>query len=172
MLTYTRFSFCPLCASERITEYMRNGMRCTNCGYTYFHNAAAAVAGIIECDGTILLTRRNHEPRKGFWDLPGGFVDYNETAEAALKREIFEELHCAIENCRYMCSFPNIYRYASVDYFTCDMVFICNLQSEAIIRPNSEIMETMHITKTDIDWDSLAFSSTQAALKYYDAQSA
>jgi ADP-ribose pyrophosphatase YjhB (NUDIX family) len=148
---------------------MHNGMHCSDCGYTYFHNAAAAVAGIIEFNGGILLVRRNHEPRKGFWDLPGGFIDYNETAEEALVRELKEELSCSLVSYSYLCSCPNTYTYASVDYFTCDMIFVCSVDSGAPIVLNKEIMELACVKIPDIPWESLAFSSTRTALKHYIA---
>jgi 8-oxo-dGTP diphosphatase len=49
------------------------------------------VAAIIEKDGKILLTKRNIEPYKGSWVLPGGHIDLDETTEAAVVREVKEE---------------------------------------------------------------------------------
>ncbi|CAM9948269.1 unnamed protein product, partial [Discosporangium mesarthrocarpum] len=39
----------------------------------------------------ILLIKRKNDPCKGFWALPGGFVDENEGLEAAARRELEEE---------------------------------------------------------------------------------
>ncbi len=39
----------------------------------------------------VLLIQRGHEPFKNHWALPGGFVDENETLEAAALRELKEE---------------------------------------------------------------------------------
>jgi 8-oxo-dGTP diphosphatase len=39
----------------------------------------------------ILLTRRNVEPFKGMWCLPGGHIDQYETAKDAVVREVKEE---------------------------------------------------------------------------------
>jgi 8-oxo-dGTP diphosphatase len=39
----------------------------------------------------ILLIERAHEPFKGFWALPGGFTDINESSEETAKRELKEE---------------------------------------------------------------------------------
>ena len=39
----------------------------------------------------ILLIQRGHEPFQGKWAIPGGFIDANETALQAAKRELEEE---------------------------------------------------------------------------------
>jgi 8-oxo-dGTP diphosphatase len=39
----------------------------------------------------VLLIRRKHEPFRGSYALPGGFVDVGETVEAACRRELKEE---------------------------------------------------------------------------------
>jgi len=52
----------------------------------------ATVAAIIKSDeGKILLTRRNVEPFKGQWCLPGGHIDQNENVKDAVVREVKEE---------------------------------------------------------------------------------
>jgi 8-oxo-dGTP diphosphatase len=56
-----------------------------------FKSPNLTVDGIIFRDNTILLIKRKHEPFKGKWALPGGFVEYGETTEKAVIREIFEE---------------------------------------------------------------------------------
>ncbi|WP_276134707.1 NUDIX hydrolase [Polluticoccus soli] len=39
----------------------------------------------------VLLIQRKNEPFKGMWSLPGGFVDIDETCDAAVHRELEEE---------------------------------------------------------------------------------
>jgi len=52
---------------------------------------ALTVDGILIQDRKILLIKRKHQPFKGQWALPGGFVEYGETTEDAVIREMFEE---------------------------------------------------------------------------------
>ena len=40
---------------------------------------------------SIILIKRKNSPYKGFWALPGGFVEYGETVESAVLREVKEE---------------------------------------------------------------------------------
>ncbi len=59
-----------------------------------------AVRGLIEKDGRFLLLKRSKPARgeMGYWELPGGGLDFGESPEAALLREIDEEtgLHVAV----------------------------------------------------------------------------
>lgn len=46
---------------------------------------------VIVREGRIVLIRRDKEPFKGMWALPGGFAEANETAEMCCQREAYEE---------------------------------------------------------------------------------
>jgi 8-oxo-dGTP diphosphatase len=52
---------------------------------------ALTVDGVILKGRSILLIQRKHEPFQGTWALPGGFVEYGETTENAIRREMIEE---------------------------------------------------------------------------------
>ena len=57
------------------------------------------VAGALFRDGRLLLTRRPEgDPLAGFWELPGGKVEADETPEEALAREWREELGVEVES--------------------------------------------------------------------------
>jgi mutator protein MutT len=56
-------------------------------------------ACIVNDQGQIFLALRGQKAKneKGKWEIPGGSVEFGETLENALKREIFEELGIEIE---------------------------------------------------------------------------
>jgi 8-oxo-dGTP diphosphatase len=64
---------------------------CPACGHIHFEDPKVAAAVVVERDGRILLVRRYHEPEKGKWSLPAGFVDGGEDPRAAAVRECLEE---------------------------------------------------------------------------------
>jgi 8-oxo-dGTP diphosphatase len=49
------------------------------------------VTGAVVRDGKVLYVRRNYEPHKGTWTLPGGYVEHTETLDEAVVRELREE---------------------------------------------------------------------------------
>ena len=55
------------------------------------------VAAVIIEDGKVLATQRGYGEYKDFWEFPGGKVEPGETEEAALVRELEEEMACRIE---------------------------------------------------------------------------
>lgn len=55
-------------------------------------NAPGVGCGIVFLkDGHILLLQRRKSPEIGAWGIPGGKIDFLETAEQAIRREAFEE---------------------------------------------------------------------------------
>ncbi len=56
-----------------------------------------AVSGAIFRDGKILLVRRARSPGSGFYSLPGGRVEFAESLDTALHREVDEETGLRIE---------------------------------------------------------------------------
>ena len=167
----TFFKFCPSCASTHFTFPDNRRFLCDDCGFTYYHNIAAAVAIVFTFEDKVLFTVRNVDPDKGKWDLPGGFIDPNETAEEAACREIKEELGIEISNSdlKYITTSPNNYLYKNVPYRTLDIFYECALPSEAIkIKAEDEIQELIWVQRSQIDSSKIGFISIRNVIeKYY-----
>src|SRR6185369_10482882 len=86
---------CPRCGHE--LELTPGRARCPGCGSVYYANSAPAVEGLLERDGKVLLAKRKIEPRRGFWDLPGGFLEEGEEPLDGLRREFREETGLDVE---------------------------------------------------------------------------
>ena len=67
------------------------------------------VAAIIRDGDRIFATQRGYGDFKDGWEFPGGKVEEGETPEAALKREIEEELETEIEVGEYLTTIEHDY---------------------------------------------------------------
>jgi len=113
-------------------------------------------------DGRILLCKRNIEPRKNFWTLPGGFMENGETTTQGALRETMEEANLAAINPRLLSviSLPKwnqihlFYRVDMPDY-------------EFSVTPESNAVELF--TEAQIPWQALAFRTVEQTLKHYFA---
>jgi 8-oxo-dGTP diphosphatase len=85
--------FCPMCAAplEERPAFGRTRPVCPRCGYVGFRNPKIAAGVLVERDGGILLTQRAHDPGQGYWGLPAGYMEWDETVEQAAIREAREE---------------------------------------------------------------------------------
>lgn len=83
------------------------------------------VCGIIWKDGQVLIARRKPEKSLGgYWEFPGGKLEAGEDAEAALIRELKEEMGMTLNNLRYYGSHIHQYDSFSIELlaYECDFV--------------------------------------------------
>ncbi len=62
------------------------------------YNCALTVDCVVTSNSSVVLIKRKNAPYKGFYALPGGFVEENETVEAACIREAREETGLDLKN--------------------------------------------------------------------------
>ncbi len=62
---------------------------CPTCGR--YENRVATVDAVVVRDRCVLLIKRKADPYAGYWALPGGYMEHDETAEQASLRELQEE---------------------------------------------------------------------------------
>ncbi|MBN1796977.1 MAG: NUDIX hydrolase [Spirochaetales bacterium] len=62
---------------------------CPRCGR--YKTRAVTVDAVVVDNDNVLLIKRGNEPFKDCWALPGGYMDFDETAGEACYRELAEE---------------------------------------------------------------------------------
>lgn len=60
-------------------------------------NWCQSVTGVVIRDNTVLLARHTYGSGKGLYIVPGGYVEYGEMPQDAVKREVFEETGITVE---------------------------------------------------------------------------
>ncbi len=159
------FEFCPRCGSKQFNINGERSRHCTNCNLTYYANASAATAAIIiNKKKEILLTTRALNPAKGMLDLPGGFVDINETAEEALIREIKEELNLDINNPQYLFSLPNQYEFSNIIIHTLDLFFLVKINKNAIISTADDVASAQFFDLKHVNIENIGLQSIKTAI--------
>jgi len=160
--------FCPKCGSNEFQFQGEKSFLCKQCGFHFFINSAAAVAGLIENEkGELMLTIRAFDPNKGMLDLPGGFVDPLESAEEAIIREIKEELNLNITQLEYLTSFPNEYVFSGYSVFTTDLAFICKVKGWENMHIKDDISDIQFFTLDNIPWDKITAPSIRQIIETY-----
>jgi ADP-ribose pyrophosphatase YjhB (NUDIX family) len=157
---------CPRCGAPRADRAIP--LRCPACGLVLFCNAAVGVGAFIaDPVGRVLFTVRAKDPGKGMLGLPGGFVDAGESAEDALRREAREEIGGTLGAIRYLCSSPNRYLYAGVDYDVLDVFFAAELAPGELQTDADEIAGMRWLHPAEVDPAQIAFPSMRAAWQVY-----
>ncbi len=100
----TRYKFCPSCGGNLTTKMREHRQRlvCNKCDGILYINSKPCVAVLVEKEGRLMLTRRGIEPFRGWWDLPGGFLEDGEHPQEGARREIREETGLEVQITRLM----------------------------------------------------------------------
>ncbi|WP_354685547.1 NUDIX domain-containing protein [Cupriavidus necator] len=79
-----------------------------------------AVGVLVQPDGHFLLAQRpDGKPYEGYWEFPGGKLEPGETVEAALARELHEELGLDVTQCERWHILEHDYPHAYVRLYFC-----------------------------------------------------
>lgn len=150
--------------------------KCPQCGFVDYPNPKPCIGVIIEHAGRILLARRGEEPKRGMYDIPGGFVENGETVEAAVAREITEETSLQLVPApagaseplrpgefRYFASFPD--EYGPHRTATVNLMFIAQAETDRF-QAGSDVAELQWHSVDAVPTD-LAFVHQQIAMQRF-----
>ncbi len=133
---------------------------CPACQTIHYQNPKLVVGCVPEHDGRILLCKRAIEPRLGYWTVPAGFMENDETLTAAAARESREEALAEVEVGSLL---------AVVDVVHAHQVHV--LYRARLPRPEfgvgAESLEVGLYRPEDIPWPEIAFPSVEFALRRY-----
>ncbi len=94
---FVNFNYCPKCGQKNsVVKKSNSNFACSICGWQFWNNPKTSVTTLFIKDNLILTAVRGSDGSRqdlnGRLQLIGGFVDYNESAYDAAKREAMEEL--------------------------------------------------------------------------------
>ena len=133
---------------------------CKACELIHYQNPKILVGSIVECNDKVLLCKRATEPRLGFWTLPSGYMENDETVVEAAVRETEEETKVLVKKMSLYAVFscPDINQV----YF----IFRGKTENDCA-STTEESAETRYFQKQDIPWENLSYSIMRKALDWY-----
>lgn len=131
-----KFTYCTACGGKLYQED-ETTYHCKSCSTKLWNNPKAAAGVILLQDKQVLVAKRAREPQKGKYDFPGGFLDYNEDAEDAARRELLEEAGIKLGNLELIATSTHEYAEGTS---SCDLLFLAT-DWEGDIRPNDDVAE-------------------------------
>ncbi len=139
---------------------------CAHCGIVHYQNPKMVIGSIpvwdLAGDTRVLLCRRAIEPRHGYWTLPAGFMENEETTGEAAARETLEEAGARIE-LQPLYTLLNVPHVHQVHLFY--RARLLDLGFEAGI----ESLEVKLFAEHEIPWDEIAFPTVSHTLKLFFA---
>jgi len=95
------YRYCPKCSREMISREVDgfHRMVCADesCGFIFYQNPVPAAGVIIVENDSVLLVKRAHPPRIGWWCIPAGFMEWSESPRQTAVRELAEETGLEVE---------------------------------------------------------------------------
>jgi ADP-ribose pyrophosphatase YjhB (NUDIX family) len=161
------FTFCPRCGAP-LTEGIAFGRLhrlCRYCGFIQFRDPKVAVGAIVTNSTQVLLVCRSAEPRVGFWALPAGYMDADESPEEALVREITEETGLAVR----IGELAGIVPLAGWRERRGIMLVYKAKPAGGQLLAGDDVSEARWFGAADIPWDEVAFESTAEFLRAWVA---
>ena len=138
----------------------RERLVCETCGFVHYDNPKIVVGAVCAWDDTLLLCRRAIEPRRGYWTIPAGYIELNETVAEGAAREVLEEAGATIE-IEGVIAVYSIPRISQVQ-----VIHAARLTSPRL-APGPESLDARLVRWDRIPWDDLAFPSVRWALDHY-----
>lgn len=138
----------------------RERLVCTDCGHIHYENPKMVCGVLAVHDGRILLCRRAIEPRYGYWTLPAGFMELDESMKDGAKRETAEEADGIATNLQ-------LYALFDLPYVgQIHAMYLANLQ-DGQFGVGAESLECGLFLPDEIDIDNLAFETVKQTICHY-----
>lgn len=133
---------------------------CTTCHVIHYQNPKVVVGCVPEWEDKILLCRRAIEPRLGWWTVPAGFMENNETLAQAAARETLEEANARVE-------IGNLYAIYSLPHISQVYVLFRAQLLDLDFKPGIESLEVKLMNEHEIPWNEMAFRVIHDPLRRY-----
>src|SRR2546421_5133420 len=162
----SRMKFCANCGAAVVQRVPPGDTLarwvCEHCGEIHYQNPKLVIGTVPEHEGKVLLCRRAIEPRYGYWTLPAGFMENDETTAQAALRETLEEAGAPVElqEPLTLISLPRVEQ---------GHLFFCARLRSGDHKPREGTLEVALFEEAAIPWDQIAFRTVATTLRHWFA---
>ena len=146
-------NFCRRCGAA-LTHQQAHIYRCAN-GHTLYVNSSPAVGiFLVNERDEVVVAVRAIDPGKGKFDAPGGFLDSSETLEAAITREVQEEIGVSPESYdppQCLASGIDPYEFKGETQDVLASIFWARLHAGAELNPQDDVASVELVPLKDLN---------------------
>lgn len=157
-------NFCSHCGQPVVLSVPDHDDRprhvCPSCNTVHYQNPKMVVGCIPLWQDRILMCRRDIDPRRGYWTLPAGFLENDETTMEGARRETFEETGAQV---------VDLVPYVMIDIPHIHQIYLMfrSRLSAPDFHTTRESSEVCLMEETDIPWEDIAFKVIHQTLRHF-----
>ena len=159
-------SFCYQCGTQLQVEIPPGDDRprecCPACRWVNYENPKVQVGLVATYRGRMLWLKRATEPRLGYWAIPAGYMEFNESLREATAREAYEETGLSVRPEDLV-----LYSVGTLAYINeVHVLFRTEVKSPAI-SPGVEALEVGWFAEDELPWQDLAFPDVAESARMF-----
>lgn len=156
--------FCSACGAS-VTLIIPEGDNreryvCVTCESIHYQNPRVVAGCLPVWDDQVLLCLRAINPRSGYWTLPAGFHENNETVATGAARETAEEANARVHDL-------SLYTVFSLPHISQIYMFYRAELSDLDFSAGHETLDVKLFKEEDVPWDQLAFPVITRTLEQF-----
>jgi len=154
------YKYCPYCGS--LFKKRKEFFKCPACSKKVYINSHPTASAFVINNGKYLISKRAIEPKKGTYDVVGGFLKNGENPEKGVLREFKEETGATIKVIDQLGIYLDKYKYQGDIVNTLNICYVGKI-IKGEIKPQDDVA-SLHWFAIDNTPNDLAFEWIKKAL--------
>jgi ADP-ribose pyrophosphatase YjhB (NUDIX family) len=164
----TKLSYCHECGAALQPHVVggetRNHGYCPQCREPRYDHALVVVTCFVAYDKRLLWVQRELEPKRGYWAIPGGYLEAGETLAEGAARELHEEAGVLLP--------PNqlqLYMTGSITFINQVYIAFRATVDTDYTNPGPESRACGFFSREECPWDQVAYPEVnETIVQAYD----
>lgn len=156
--------YCPECGAglerHRVAGELRGHWFCQACGVPRHDHPMVVVTCFVTCGKRLLWVKRDLEPKRGLWAIPGGYLESGETLAEGAARELAEEAGVVLPPERLA-----LYMTGTITFINQVYVGFRAAVETTDFSPGVESQECGFFAREDCPWGEVAYPEVNDSIR-------